>query len=96
MSTASTPTVSNATLFAKYHTQKRTNDLFEVLQVRRADDRCSDAVSGQLPRNRDLGHRDALLLRKFLNVVNDGGRPGAGIAVDPATHISSSVRVCRV
>lgn len=46
-----------------------TENVLEVGQVRRADDGCTDAGLSHNPRERDLRHAGALLLRQLLNAA---------------------------
>ena len=45
---------------------RRTNDILQVVQVSRAYDRRGDTLLGEDPRDRELRHFYALLLRQLL------------------------------
>ena len=47
-----------------------TDDLLEVLELRRTHDGRSDAFLREAPRRRDLRHREPLLLRELLDPRN--------------------------
>ena len=51
--------------------ETRTDDVAQVVQVRRADDGRRDAFLGQRPRDGDLRHRHAALVRDLLDAVHD-------------------------
>ena len=51
---------------------RRTNNLLEVLELRRANNRRRHAVLGKAPRNGDLGHGSIFLLCELFDSVGIG------------------------
>ena len=47
-----------------------TNDILEVLEARRPDDRCHHMLLRQVPSEGDLSHAHALLLGDLLDSTN--------------------------
>ena len=62
-----------------------TDELLEVLQVRRADDGRGDALLRQDPGDGDLGHTDALLGSDFLDPADPSA--SARPEVDDSAHL---------